>query len=319
MIVTVTMNAAIDRTLTVPNFQRGQRHRASQGLTLAGGKGINIARALKRFGVPVVATGLAGGRTGTRIVEELTGEAILNDFVRIEDESRTSTAIVDPTGGSYTEVNEWGPHVQPDELEILLEKLAYLSRGSDYVIFAGSLPRGIDDGFYAEALRELNRRGVRTVLDSEGEPLRLGAQAEPFLVSPNEREAEGLVGQEFHDDDDFLAGLGAISELGPRNVLVTRESGCWALLRSERAKSRYRALAPRVDPVSAVGSGDVLLAGFIAARLEGRSDEDALRTAVAAGAASTLELGAGRFEPRESGRLIGTVDVAQLEPVSGRR
>ena len=304
MIVTVTMNAAIDRTLTVPNFQRGQRHRASQGLTLAGGKGINIARALKQFGVPVVTTGLAGGLTGTRIVEELTNEAILNDFVRIEDESRTSTAIVDPTGGSYTEVNEWGPAVQSDELEMLLEKLTYLSRGADYVVFAGSLPRGMDDAFYAEALRELNRRGARTVLDSEGEPLRLGAQAEPFLVSPNEREAEGLVGQEFHDDDDFLTGLEAIAELGARNVLITRESGCWALLRSEREKNRYRALAPRVDPVSAVGSGDVLLAGFIAARLGGRSDEEALRTAVAAGAASTLELGAGRFEPRESGRLV---------------
>ena len=319
MIVTVTMNAAIDRTLTVPNFQRGQRHRASQGLTLAGGKGLNIARALKRMGVPVVATGLAGGRTGTRIVEELTSEAILNDFVRIEEDSRTSTAIVDPTGGSYTEVNEWGPHVQPDELEMLQEKLAYLSRGADYVVFAGSLPRGIDDGFCASALRDVNRRGVRTVLDSEGEPLRLGVQAEPFLVSPNDREAEGLVGQEFHDDDDFLAGLEAISELGARNVLITRQSGCWALLRTEREKSRYRALAPRVEPVSAVGSGDVLLAGFIAASLEGRSDEEALRSAVAAGAASTLELGAGRFEPREAGRLITSVEVAQLEPVSGER
>ena len=315
MIVTVTMNAAVDRTLTVPNFQRGQRHRASEGLTLAGGKGINIARALKALGVPVVATGLTGGRTGTRIVEELTAEAILNDFVRIEDESRTSTAIVDPTGGSYTEVNEWGPHVQPEELEMLLEKLAYLSRGADYVVFAGSLPRGIDDGFYAEAIRELNRRGVLTVLDSEGEPLRLGTQAEPFIVSPNEREAESLVGQEFHDDDDFLAGLGAIAELGARNVLITRESGCWALLRSDREPRRYRALAPRLEPVSAVGSGDALLAGFFAARLEQRSDEEALRAAVAAGAASTLELGAGRLEERAAGRLVAGVQVAELEPV----
>jgi 1-phosphofructokinase/tagatose 6-phosphate kinase len=319
VIVTVTLNAAIDRTLTVPNFQRGQRHRASEGLTLAGGKGINIARALKRSGVPVIATGLAGGKTGMRIVEELTAEAILNDFVRIEDESRTSTAIVDPTGGSYTEVNEWGPHVAAEELEILLEKLTYLSRGADYVIFAGSLPRGVDDGFYGEAIRELNRRGVSTVLDSEGEPLRRGTQSEPFLVSPNEREAEGLAGQEFHDDDDFLAGLDVIAELGARNVLITRESGCWALLRAEREREprHYRALAPRIDPVSAVGSGDVLLAGFVAARLEERSDEEALRAAVAAGAASTLELGAGRYEPREAGRLVAGVQVAELEPVAG--
>ncbi len=315
MIVTVTLNAAVDRTLTVPNFQRGQRHRASEGLTLAGGKGINIARALKTLGVPVIATGLAGGGTGMRIVEELTAEAILNDFVRIDDDSRTSTAIVDPTGGSYTEVNEWGPHVGPEELEILLDKLAYLSRARDYVIFAGSLPRGVDAGFYGEAIRDLNRRGVHTVLDCEGEALRLGTQAEPFLVSPNDREAEGLVGQEFHDDDDFLTGLDTIAELGARNVLITQESGCWALLRSEREAHRYRALAPRVDPISAVGSGDVLLAGFVAARLEERNDEEALRAAVAAGAASTLELGAGRLEPREAGRLVATVEVAELEAV----
>jgi 1-phosphofructokinase family hexose kinase len=316
VIVTVTMNAAIDRTLTVPNFQRGQRHRASQGLTLAGGKGINIARALKRLGVPVVATGLAGGRTGTRIVEELTAEAILNDFVRIDDESRTSTAIVDPTGGSYTEVNEWGPHVSGEELEMLLEKLVYLSQGTDLVIFAGSLPRGIEDEFYAEAVSELNRKGAQTVLDSEGEPLRLGVQSQPWLVSPNEREAEALVGQEFNDDDDFLTGLETIAELGARNVLITRESGCWALLRTERHASRYRAEAPRVEPISAVGSGDVLLAAFVAARLDGRGDEESLRAAVAAGAASTLEIGAGNFEPREAGRLVSTVEVSQLEPVA---
>jgi 1-phosphofructokinase len=319
MIVTVTLNAAIDRTLTVPNFQLGQRHRASAGLTLAGGKGINVARALKHLGVPVVATGLVGGRTGTRVIEELTGEAILNDFVRIADESRTSTAVVDPTGGSYTEINEWGPHVEADELEMLIEKLHYLSRGADFVVLSGSLPRGVDRGFYADLIRDLSRRQVLTVLDSEGEPLRLGLEAEPYLVSPNQLEAEALVGQEFYEQQDFALALEHIAELGARNVLITNESGCFARLREGRKLKRYRALAPQVEPVSAVGAGDVLLAGFIAAQVEGKPLEEALRDAVAAGTASTLELGAGRFEAREAGRLRPDVDVADLEAVTSER
>jgi 1-phosphofructokinase family hexose kinase len=316
VIVTVTLNAALDRTLTVPNFQLGQRHRASRSLSLAGGKGINIARALKRLGVPVVATGLAGGRAGTRIVEELTSEAILNDFVRIGDESRTSTAVVDPTSAVYTEINEWGPAVTRTELELLLEKLHYLSRGAEMVVFAGTLPRDVDDAFYAEALRELNRRGVRTVLDADGEPLRLGTEAEPFLVAPNQREAEGLVGMELETTDDFVIALDHIASLGARNVLITVETGCYALLHEERAVIRLAATAPQIEPVSAVGAGDVLLGAYIAARLEERTLDESLRMAVAAGAASTLEVGAGRFEPRELGRLIERVQVTELAPVA---
>jgi len=315
VIVTVTMNAALDRTLTVPNFQRGHRHRASQVLTLAGGKGINVARALKRLDVPVVATGLAGGRTGTRIVEELTAEAILNDFVRIGEESRASTAVVDPMENSYTEINEWGPLVSEVELEMLREKLHYLARGADFVVFAGSLPRGVEDGFYADAIRELNRRGVPVVLDTEGEPLRLGVEAEPYLVSPNQREAEHVVGQELDDEDDFLMALDTIAELGARNVHITLETGCFALFKEERQVRRWKALAPELEPVSVVGAGDVLLAQFIAAQLAGRSTEDALRLAVAAGAASTLEVGAGRFEPRDAGRLAGGVELHELQTV----
>jgi 1-phosphofructokinase/tagatose 6-phosphate kinase len=313
MIVTVTLNAAVDRTLTVPNFQLGHRHRASQGLTLAGGKGINIARALKRLDVPVVATGLAGGRTGTRIIEELTSEAILNDFVRIGDESRTSTAVVDPTNASYSEINEWGPSVTGEELEMLFEKLYYLSRGASMVVFAGSLPRSVEDDFYAEAIRDLARRGVQCVLDSEGESLRLGTEAEPFLVSPNQGEAEALVGQEFSEEEDFIMALDTIAELGARNVLISEPSGCYALVREDRRARRFHVVAPRVEPVSAVGAGDVLLAGFLAGRFAERPIDDALRAAVAAAVASTQEVGAGRFDPREASRLQGSVDVRELE------
>jgi 1-phosphofructokinase/tagatose 6-phosphate kinase len=315
MIVTVTLNAAVDRTLSVPSFQIGQRHRASVSFTSAGGKGINIARALKRLGAPVVATGLAGGRTGTLIVEELTAEGILNDFVRIREESRTSTAVVDPTSNVYTEINEWGPDVQEDELEILRDKLAYLCRGAEFLVLAGSLPRGVEAGFYGELIREANRRGVATILDAEGEALRLGVEAEPHLVSPNMREAEGLVGHEFSDSEDLAGGLDEIAVLGARNVLITLEKGCYALLREEREEVRIRADAPIVEAVSRVGAGDTLLAGFAGARLAGRTFEEAVRAGVGAGAASVLEAGPGRFDPREAGRLASLVTVERLEPV----
>jgi 1-phosphofructokinase/tagatose 6-phosphate kinase len=316
VIVTVTLNAAFARTITVPNFQRGQRHRASAGLPLAGGKGINVARALKLMGAPVVATGLAGGQAGLRIVERLTAESILNDFVRIEGESRTTTAVVDPTSNAYTEINEWGPAVRPEELETLREKLDYLSQGADLVVFAGSLPRDVEEEFYGDAIRDLARHHIPSALDCEGEPLRLGVHAEPFLVSPNQREAEALVGQEFHDDEDFQMGLDQIAEMGARNVLITTEFGCFALLREERSTRRYRVEAPSVEPVSAVGAGDTLLAAFLAAHVAGRSHEDALRAAVAAGAASTLELGAGIFEPRQAARLQAGVKVTELAPLT---
>lgn len=316
MIVTVTLNAALDRTVTVPIFQLGHRHRASEVLTLAGGKGINVARALKHLDVPVVAIGLAGGRTGTRIVEELTTEAILNDFVRIREESRTSTAVVDPTAGSYTEINEWGPRVSPTELDMLLEKLRYVSGAAECVVFAGSLPRGVDEGFYGEAARELSRRGVRIVLDTEGEPLRRGLEAEPWLVSPNQHEAEQLVGQELQDESDFLMALDTIAEMGARNVHISLDDGCFALVREDRQVHRYRARAPQLEPVSVVGAGDALLAQWLAARLSGATAGDALRVAVAAGSASVLEVGAGRFDPMEAKRLAAAVEVHELHPVS---
>jgi 1-phosphofructokinase family hexose kinase len=316
MIVTVTLNAAVDRTLLVPNFQIGQRHRASVGFLSAGGKGINVARALKRLGAPVVCTGLAGGRNGTLLVEELTQEGVLNDFVRIRGESRTSTAVLDPTSNAYTEINEAGPEIADDELETLREKLAYLTQGAEFVVFAGSLPRGVDTSFYAHAIRDAGRRHQLAVVDADGEPLSMTMGAEPYLVAPNDREAEELVGHEFVDEEDLASALDEIAELGARNVLITMDSGCYALLREDRNEVRLRARAPELEPVSTIGAGDTLLAGFLASRAAGRSFEDSVRTAVATGAASVLEAGPGRFDPREASRLSPLVTIEHLERVA---
>ena len=312
MIITVTLNAAIDKTLAVPNFRLGRRHRAVEQTAMAGGKGVNVARTLRALGQPVIATGVAGGPTGTRIVENLTEEGILNDFVRIREESRTSTAVVDPTSGEQTEINEHGPHVSEGELELFVDKLLYLAKGAAVCVLAGSLPRGVSSDLYGRIIDEMKRLDVTTVLDAEGEPMRAATKRGPDVVSPNELEAEGLVGYEFSDEADRRSAVGEMVEMGARESIMTLSDGCLALL-GDGERRVYRATLEPLEPVSAVGSGDAFLAGFVAARYGGRSHEDALRFAVACGAESTQHFGAGRVDQREVERLVPEVRVEELE------
>jgi 1-phosphofructokinase family hexose kinase len=314
MIITVTLNAAIDKTLAVPNFRLGRRHRAVEQTSMAGGKGVNVARALKALGQPVIATGVAGGPTGTRIIEQLTEEAILNDFVRIHDESRTSTAVVDPTTGVQTEINERGPEVSEAELELFVDKLLYLAKGAGVCVFSGSLPPGVPADLYARLIQELKRLDVTTVLDSEGEALRHGTRAEPTVISPNQPEAEELVGHEFADNEDLPAAVGEMVEMGAREAILTLPTGCIAVVGDEHDRRLYRAsIDPGlVDARSPVGSGDAFLAGYVACRYTGRAPNESLRFAVACGAESVQHFGAGVVDPGAVERLTGRVDVEAL-------
>jgi 1-phosphofructokinase/tagatose 6-phosphate kinase len=312
VIITVTLNAAIDKTLEVPNFRLGRRHRSVAQRTMAGGKGVNVARAIKRLGQPVVATGFAGGATGTRIVEQLTDESILNDFVRIREESRTNTAVLDPTNGEQTEINEPGPEVAEPEIRLFVDKLLYLAQGAQLVVFAGSLPRGVDPELYATLVRELRRLGVTTIVDSDGEPLRLATRAEPSVVSPNVLEAEELVGHEFNDDEDRTTAVREMVELGAREAIMTVDDGCFAQVLEDGGPQLYRVRIEPLEPRAAVGSGDAFLAGYVSARYTGGSPAECLRFGVACGAESTQHLGAGLIGPRDVERLVGDVAVEPL-------
>lgn len=319
MIITVTLNAAIDNTLAVPHFRLGKRHRAVDKHAAAGGKGINVARALKCLGQPVIATGFAGGATGTRIIEYLTSESVLNDFVRIGKESRTSSVVIDPTSGEQTEIHERGPVVTEAELEILVEKLLYLARGADVCVFSGSLPRGVPDEVYANLIGELRKLGVNTVVDGYGEAMRLAVRAEPDLISPNTMEAEELVGREFAegDDDDIALAITEMRNIGARDVVVTTADGCWASFQAN-AQTLLRARIEPLDPVSTVGSGDAFLAGFVTAQYIGLDTEASLRYGVACGAESTLHFGSGIVERDAVDGLVDSVAIAATElPVAG--
>jgi 1-phosphofructokinase family hexose kinase len=313
VIITVTLNAAIDRTMAVPNFRQGNRHRSVESRNVAGGKGINVARALVRLGKPVVATGLAGGPTGQRLIEELAEESILSDLTPIAEESRINLAVIDPTSGEQTEINERGPEVTAQEIDTFLDRLDYLARGASMCVLAGSLPPGVEPDLYARIVRELGQRGVTVVLDSEGEPMQAGVRAGPSVITPNVLEAEELVGHEFEGPGDLASGLAQLLELGASEVIVTRSEGCVAAVGPPSDRTFYEVRTEPMEPVATVGSGDAFLAGYVAARYAGAPAHECLALGVACGAESTQHFGAGSVDPDQVERILADVQVRELE------
>ncbi len=233
--------------------------------------------------------------------------------MRIREESRTNTAVLDPTTGLHTEINERGPSVAAGELELFREKLLYLAKGASICVFAGSLPRGVEPDVYARLIRDVRRLGVATMIDTEGDPLRLAVRAEPDVVSPNELEAEELVGHEFNDVDDRAGAVFEMTRLGATEAIMTVPDGCYAHVLEDGAPTLYRVRIEEQEARSAIGSGDAFLAGYVAARYAGRSAEDCLRFGVACGAESIHHFGAGIVEPGKVDRLVDEVESERLQ------
>lgn len=307
MILTVTLNAAVARTLVVPSLTLGHRHRAPESIALAGGKGINVARSLRSLGVPVLATGFAGGRNGDTIRDGLSEAAIPFDLVEIEEHSRTSTAIIDPMAGTQTEINEYGPNVSPAEAQEFSRRFEHLMEYATAVVFAGSMPPNLDEGFLVGLLQRARDRSLYTVVDSTPTVLRAALKASPSLVSPNQHEAESVVGFDFIEEEDFPRGLSRLIELGAGAACVTSPEGHSYLAMNGGIVS---AVAPQVETVSPIGSGDAYLAGLLAGILHRNLPYvDAVRLAAGCAAANAETLGAGHFEARRAEELAEAVQI----------
>jgi 1-phosphofructokinase/tagatose 6-phosphate kinase len=233
--------------------------------------------------------------------------------VRIREESRTNTAVLDPTSGEQTEINERGPAIAPQEVDLFIDKLLYLAQGAQLCVFAGSLPRGVEPDIYARLIRELQKMGVESVIDTDGEPLHQAVRAEPTVVSPNVLEAEELVGHEFNDDEDRMIAVREMAQLGAREAIMTVPDGCFAHVLENGSPTLYRVSIEPQEPRAAVGSGDALLAGYVAARYTGASPSECLRFGVACGAESTQHFGAGVIDAQRVDRLLSEVEVVTLD------
>jgi 1-phosphofructokinase family hexose kinase len=289
-VLTVTLNAAVDKTYRVEGFCLDRVFRVEAGRVVAGGKGINVARVLHTLGVPVVATGFLGGHNGAFILDSLQHEGIPGDFVWTQGESRVCLAVIDPVGGTQTELNEVGPTIHPEEVSALEQKLRALLPHFDYVTLSGSAPPGVPDDFHARVIRMGHEVGVKVVLDSSSRLLRHGVEATPWMVKPNRAELTDIFGWEPTGIADALQMARRLHEKGIEIVVVTlgKRGAIWV-----SSEGAWFAQPPEVEFVSAVGSGDSMLAAMLYATIQGMSAPDVLRWGVATGAANAAVFGAG--------------------------
>ena len=309
MIITVTLNAAVDKTYTVENFTLDRVHRPSAQKSVAGGKGINVGRVLHTLGQSVIATGFVGGYNGGLITSGLESEGIAHDFVQTDGESRICIAIVDPVNRTQTEVNENGPEVGLEEVDALHSKIESLLPRASHLVLSGSAPPGVPADFYARVIESARAADVLTVLDSSGEHFRLGVTALPNMVKPNVAELSGYMGAELYTIEEILQGAMGLTKLGIRLVVVSM--GRAGALATD-GEAAWQAAPPEIDFVSAVGSGDALVAAFLDALTRGAEVPEALRAGTAAGAANAMVYGAGFCSAESIEALKPGVQVTRL-------
>ena len=287
MIVTVTLNPAIDRSLTVPCFEVGKTNRGEVRQTDAGGKGINVAKAVKQFGAAVCALGFVAGSNGHFILEALAAIGIPEDFTNVPGETRINLKILDPVYKTETELNEPGFQVLPEHLEAMKQKIREYGPRSDVMVFSGSLPRGAPPETFAELITIARALGAKCMLDTAGPALRLGLEAKPLLLKPNRAEVEGLLQVPLSTRRDVAEAGRKLIEMGAEEVVISLGGdGAIAATRQDLLSARPPALAPR----SSVGAGDAMVAALAYGEVKHLSFRESFRLAMAASAAAvTME------------------------------
>ncbi|MFG3202858.1 1-phosphofructokinase family hexose kinase [Streptomyces sp. NPDC048192] len=302
MILTVTLNTALDLTYRVRSLRPHASHRVSEVVERAGGKGVNVARVLAALGHEVTVTGFAGGGTGREIRDRLAGVPGLTDaLVPVSGPTRRTIAVVDELSGDTTQLNEPGPQIAPAEWGAFLDRYDELLPSASAVALCGSLPPGVPVGAYANLVRVARAHRVPVLLDTSGEPLRRGVAARPDLVKPNAGELAELTGS--HEplratQDARRRGAHAVvASLGPQGLLAVTPEGRW------------RAAPPAAVRGNPTGAGDSAVAGLLSGLVQQLPWPDRLARAAALSAATVRAPAAGEFDRPVYEELLARVTV----------
>ena len=285
MTYTVTLNPAIDKTVEIPDFTAGKVNRVQSLRIDAGGKGINVTKCLASLGQKSIAAMILGGNSGESIRQMLAQQGISTLVVTVAGETRTNLKIVDSTGYTNTDINEPGPMVSKEVLLQLKNKIGNVIRPGDVVILSGSLPKGADAETYQQWCQYFQSLGAQVYLDADGEAMRLGIQAVPYLIKPNDEELSRLLGKPMDSLEDLLQAGHTLLDSGIQEVVISL-GGKGALFLNQEGS--YLAEALTVPVRSTVGAGDSMVAAMAYSKEKNLSREEQIRLAVAMGAASVM-------------------------------
>ncbi|MGW2819138.1 1-phosphofructokinase family hexose kinase [Streptomyces sp. NPDC001415] len=303
MILTVTLNTALDITYRVPALVPHTSHRVDEVTERPGGKGLNVARVLAALGHEAVVTGFAGGPSGEVLRARLAELAPVDELVPIEGATRRTIAVVDAVTGDTTQLNEPGPLVLPAEWDAFLATYGRLLDGADAVALCGSLPPGLPVGAYAQLVRQARTAKVPVLLDTSGEALRRGIAARPDLVKPNADELAQLTGSReplrATRDARRRGAHTVVASLGAEGLLAASPDGLW------------QAAPPAAVRGNPTGAGDSAVAGLLSGLVEGLDWPGRLSRAVALSAATVLAPAAGEFDREAYEKMLGSVRVTE--------
>lgn len=287
MIITVTMNPAIDKTVDIESLDRGGLNRISHVELDAGGKGINVSKTISELGGKSIATGFIAGNTGKIIQSVMNEWNIENDFIEVSGETRTNTKVFEKTG-ELTELNEPGPVVEEKDVKALLDKLESYAKEDTLFVLAGSIPRGVEKDIYRQIIELVHKKGAKVLLDADGELFTKALEAGPDIIKPNRVELEQYAGMDYvASEQELLQVADKLMEKGIETVAVSMgKSG--AIFLKESYKVRCPGL--KVKAHSTVGAGDAMVAALSYSWDQKMSDEDMVKMcmAVSAGAVTTI-------------------------------
>ena len=296
--------------MTVPNLRLGEVARATHSFMAAGGKGLNVARVVKALGDAAICAGFLGGHSGHLLADLAEREGLPAAWTWFAGETRTSVILFDPQGGDATVINEPGPAVTQDDWARLTADVLRAATGCDYVCLSGSLPPGSTPELFAGLLRSLVVAGKRVWVDTSGAALVAALAVDPVGIKVNGAEAAEIVGHPIEHPAEVLAAARELRR-GAAGPIILTLGGRGAVLAG--ANGGWHAQPPAFQAVSTVGSGDAFFAGLVVALARGLGEPEALRQAVAAGAANTLKVGGGRLELDDFHTILGQTTLTRID------